>query len=210
MQGRLAPTQLTFVASTTSAAETISVSGSAQAGDWAILSDMSSNNVAISKVVPTGWTEISSDNLILATWSVVSAKILTAADVGATVTGMNTDAGNLTKVMFVFRPNGIISNAISSTWESEISLGNPSSQSVAASGVATPLVVLGIVGSTGSDTANFSTASPAFTATVLVDGGTGSQRMGYTIYNSSPSSHTIDANDLTGATLLASGYVRFV
>lgn len=198
-----------FVASATSIdSATIVIPSGAQAGDWAILFDhIFNNSPSPTEVVPAGWTQIGSSltNGTTRRW-VVSHKILVAGDPGATVTGMSPSTDS-DKVMFVFRGANPYASATPSTWNGEQTTLNPASQTVSASGQTAPLIVLGQA-FVSNATAAFSTASPAFDATVA----TSSARMlaGYKIYDASPSDHTIDQNDLGNTNCLRSGYVRLV
>jgi hypothetical protein len=199
---------LSFVASANSASNTITIPASAQAGDVAILFDFAVRGQATepTDVVPTGWTGI-----ITHTFSVagptsgrarISYKILAGGDPGASVTGMNSDVED--KVMLVFRGSQAISAVNAAGWDLVTGTGNPSSQTVAASGGAAPLVVFGMA-DVNNGTAAFSTASPAFDATVA--NSDADMLAGYKIYNSAPADHTIDHNH-TGSNALGSGYLE--
>ena len=201
---------IAFHAEAADVSGTLTFPAGTQAGDFAVLVNAAAGLGAGSAddVVPAGWTPLATaavdtSGTIINYRIRSSCKVLTSADVAAgSVTGMNesSEAG----VMLVFRPTGQITNAIASSWEVAATTGNPSSQTVSAAGQSAPLVVIGSVASNLA--ASFSTASPAFDATIT---DSTSFVVGYKIYNASPADHTIDADDLGDVTLLTSGYVRF-
>lgn len=204
---------VSFNASATSTATAITIPSGALVGDWAILFDHAhrSSGGLPSSTVPTGWTQIGSplDNGSTRKW-IVSYKILVSGDPGSPVSGMGGDSNTdeVDKVMFVFSSStGSFTSATSSTWNGQQTTADPTSQTVSASGQTTPLIVLGQSFCSNAAGA-FSTASPAFDSTVA----NGSTHMlgGYKIYNSSPSNHTIDQNDLGATNCLRSGYVQLV
>ncbi len=202
-------TTITFVASAGANAATITIPAGAQAGDVAVLFDLAhSTSVAAAptSVTPANWTLIKETNEAVSRGSraITSYKILAAGEPGSSVTGMNDDRED--KVMLVFRGNVAVVTVTPSVWNGESTDGDPASQSVAASGGAAPLVVLGCAGDDNSN-ASFATASPAFDGT-----GTATDLdaiMGYKIYNSAPADHTIDMADLGSNNALHSGYLQF-
>lgn len=216
MDGSLAPppgfvsgvSSLTFVDdgnSTNTATCTIPAAG--QTGDIAIFFDGVTNTSAITKVIPAGWTELAYaatasgfNRVALA----CSYKVLAGGEAGTSITGMSHDQEN--KWILVFRPDATITTVTPSTWSIQTTTGNPTSQTVSASGQPTPLLVLGVCHTESAVT--FSTASPAFDAEFVNNGALGrSMRVGYKIYNSSPADHSIDMNDFSNNNL-ASGYIR--
>lgn len=209
---------LTFVGFSTSmgANGPIVIPAAAIAGDYAILFDTAENlsGSSIAAVVPLGWTSIANDFAVGGGRSLrmmVSHRIL-AAPGGGSITGMNDSAE--TKLLLVFRPSSSISSIIPSAWNTQITSGNPSSQTVTASGVATPLIVFAwaSVGHPGETLPAFTTETPAMTN--LTSGDSPTQlgpetRLGYTMYNTSPANQSIDVGDGGDVTGLQSGYVRF-
>jgi len=191
---------LDFHASAISEASTVTVPASALANDLAILLDYQNNSsVDPVDVVPAGWTSVGSlFRMTGGSFNRVgvraSRKILVAGDISASITGMN-GILNEAKVLLVFRPTGgTITTVDASTVNGQATSADPASQSVVASGQPIPLIVIGGASSHGGSAA-FSTASPAFDATVVTTGN-GWLRGGYKIYNSAPADHTIDMNDL--------------
>lgn len=196
----------TLIGSATSTSTTISVPAAAIAGDWAILFDTASNKTgsSVSTAVPSGWTSLA-DGFVSSGRSIrstVSHRKLTG---GGTVTGMTGDLKS--KVMLVFRPSTSILTTVPSTWNNEATAGDPSSQTVTASGVTTPLIVFAVAAATSSSAPSFSTETPAMTNITTAQNPL-AMRIGYTIYNSSPSNQSIDMGD-SSVNVLQSGYVRF-
>lgn len=208
MIGGVGELSLAFVASAVTDGTSCTVPATALAGDLGVLLDYAKklSNAIPTDVVPSGWTGIVTDGATAGGTAGgrvrASYKILTALDVGAGVTGMNDDRNP--KVMFVFRPSRGIASVTASSWNAEVNGGNPTSQTVSASGQVTPLVVLGFCAE-GDNNAEFSTASPAFDGEVETAAGT--NNAGYKIYNSAPANHSIDMNDLGAINGLASGYL---
>lgn len=199
-------TSLAFQASATSINSQITVPVGAAAGDWAIIFDSAATaSPPGTLVIPSSWANVKGEAPAgLAGHYQVSHKILTGGDPGAVLTGL--DAASEEKVMLVYRPNGTISTVTISTWNGEVTDGDPSSQNVAAAGQLVPLIVFGM-SKINNSTAAFATASPAFDATVA--SADNDLLVGYKIYNSSPADHTIDMADLGSSNILVSGYIRF-
>ena len=189
----------------------VTIPAAAIAGDWAILfdADEDTGGGAIGSAVPAGWASIA-DTFASPGWalrSTVSHKILTAAG-GGSVTGI---PGG-TKILMVFRPSTSLAAATPSTWNAEVTAGNPSAQTVSASGVTTPLIVFAwaSLGNAGDALPSFSTETPAMTNLTNTGPSGGPEcRLGYTIYNTSPSDQSIDTADGGSINGLQSGYVRF-
>jgi hypothetical protein len=199
---------LAFQASAVSNAATITVPASVVDDDFGVLFDMAIGASTPSAVTPTNWTNRHSSGGSVGGQPfrrMVSTKILTTAEASGSITGMNDTAED--KVMLVFRPSRAIVTQNFSTFNGETTAGSPSLQTVSAAGNASPLLVLASAGITTGGTAAFSTASPAFTATV--DTGDADLRVGYIIYNSSPVNHSIDMDDLGVVNQLISFFVSF-
>lgn len=192
---------LSFNTSAVSNANTITIPAGALVGDLAVLFDQCFGGTT--DVIPTGWTGIATATAGGAgSRGRISYKVLVGGDPGASITGL--DATSEDKVMLVFTPSATIATVTVSTWNIASTALDPASQSVLASGQATPLVVLGS-SSVNGGTAAFATASPAFDATVAT--ADADLLVGYKIYNSSPADHTIDQNDLGNDQIPASGYL---
>lgn len=193
---------VTYVGTADSSASTVTIPGTAAAGDIAVLYDGAHNSSGTpSLVTPAGWTN-RVDNSITGLRVAVASKLLVGADVGAVITGMSGTFGNH-KMLLVFRPDVPIVAATFSTFTSEFTNGNPSAQVIAASGQAAPLIVLGGCGYSGSPV--FSSVSPAFDAQIVPSHDR--MRIGYKLYSSAPADHTIDMNDLGAQNSLWGGYI---
>ena len=205
---------ITFVNSATSDSGTIAIPSEAIQGDYAILFDgaTSASLSAPSIVVPVGWTQLktsagTSVNFGYGMRQTISHRILGPSPGGTLVTGMN-DTGE-TKILLVFRTNSSIGTLVPSTFNGEMTEGNPSSQTVTASGVAPPLIVFACGTTSVSTPPAFATETPAMTNVTKSGGGYISMRVGYTVYNSSPANQSIDTGDNGQLNALQSGYVRF-
>ncbi|MGH6922857.1 MAG: hypothetical protein ACRED5_03715 [Propylenella sp.] len=197
---------LSYVSGANSESSNITIPATAAVGDLAVLFDYAQTDGSTpTNVVPTGWTQVvtafgGDGNEARTT---VSYKILTAGNPGSSVTGINGE--NNYKIMFVFRWTSTINTVTPSSWASQVTGNEPNSQVVSASGQATPLIVFGHAAEEGSGVA-FSTASPAFDATMTTS--SGESRAGRKIYNASPANHTIDMDDEGSHNALVSGYLR--
>lgn len=198
------PTTLTFVGRTQSSTGTVNISGiSFVAGDLCIIMNTLQQGTPTA-ATPSGFTQIAdAPRGSLGGAARVSYKILTGSE-----TNISSGSSCTDEVMFalVLRPNRGISTVTASTWNTQVTNGNPTLQTVDPTAVVTPLVVLGVTCSQSSSY-DFSTASPAFTERPLALFGGTAARYGYIIYNSSPASHSIDINDEGNDNVLLSGYV---
>lgn len=196
----------TFVGSATSGGDSITIPTAAIAGDWGILFDAAVDlDTAIPATVPAGWSSLATGALTGPPnyRMVVSERTLVG---GGSITGL---AGFLTirKILLVFRSSSAILTKTGSTWGTEVTASNPASQLVSASGVAAPLGVFAFAMLQSSSAPTFSTESPSMT-NITRTGTNISIRVGYTMYDASPSNQSVDLND-AGTQGLLSGYVRF-
>lgn len=133
--------RIAFFASSTSSGANITAPANIIAGDIIVLADFADNGSGIpSKVIPTGFTEISSQGLTDSRGT-LSYKLAAGTEGSSSITGQNGDFTN-NKVMCVFRAYAsslTLGGAIGT-----ISDGNPSGQTITASGGTAPLVVLGM------------------------------------------------------------------
>lgn len=197
-------TSLTFVDSAVSTGSTITVPATAAVGDIAFLFDTGRQaSPGPASVVPAGWTPIAETVPSNTLRIITSRRVLTSGEPGSTVTGINASTF-VSKVILVFRPNATILTVTHSTWNTVPETnGDPASQSVLASGGVAPLIVFGLVTTTGTPAFNAST-TPAFTATVS----SGNIIVGYRISNSAPADQTLDMDDLGNANNMQSGWVE--
>lgn len=192
---------LTFVDSAVSSGASITIPAAAQENDIAFLADAS--QLGEDNLIPSGFTSLANASSESSLRLRTSYRVLGAAPGGTSATGMDGDFTDQ-KIMLVFRPNQPASSIAIPTWGAEATQNNPSAQTVSASGQTQPLVVIGAAATSGSPA--FSTASPAFDGTVTQ----GLLIVGYKVYNTAPSDHTIDMNDLGSRNVLESGYIRAV
>lgn len=187
-------TSWTFVGSTTSTTGSVSVHGSAVAGDLAILyqNARNSSGSAPALVLPSGFVAISggfSDSINRVRMS-VSAKILTSA--GGSVTGMDGTSSD-GKTLAIFRANAPLTGFTVQDLEEYYGSGNPPTKTINASAAASACIVLcSIMAVSGSATYSGINSNPNFDADLTVPTG---MAVGYKIYNSSPADHTYDGND---------------
>lgn len=196
--GSVSVQTLTFIASDKANSSTITIPSSAAIGDLAVLCDWAQGSPSL--VIPSGWTQIRDSAAVTARMT-ISYKVLVAGEPGSSITGMGSQDPN--KIIFVFRPDKVISSVTPSTWAIEVTNSNPASQNIAAAGKGVPLVVIGAAGVT-TGTADFTTATPAFTATIRTN--STDLFAGYKIYNTAPADHTVDAGDVA-TNGLTSGYI---
>lgn len=202
---------ISFVNSAVSDTHEIIIPSDAAIGDLAVYLNFAvdGDTSAPTDVVPTDWTgliEVENDGIVQASRGRASYKILVSGDPGSTITGMNGNQQD-SNVMFVFRSSTGIFSVTPSTWQGSRSTGNPSAISLTASAGGVPSVVIAYC-ATDNTTAEFSTASPSFTAEV--ESANGGINAGYIIYSSSPQNHTVDMNDLDNRNTLVGGYIVIV
>jgi hypothetical protein len=183
----------------------ITIPAAAQPGDFGILFDCGASVGIPSDVTPTNWTGFVSTTITGTTRLRVSRKILVAGDPNLSLTGIN--ATDDRKILLVFRGTSPFHLSTVPTWGADAQTGNPSSQVVAAAGIACPVIVFGMVcDADGGGVAAFTANSPAFDGTLATTDG--DMVVGWKIYNGGPVNHTIGMGDLGSANVLATGYVR--
>lgn len=182
------------VATATSTSGTITVpSSGAAAGDIAILCDSSRNSGSGStiptKVIPSGWTELTTGSGTAnggnGFRTTLSYKVLTGGDLGASITGQNSNVNS--KQMLVLRTDAPVSGATAGTLNYQVTLGDPTLQTVTPP-TAYPVLV---VGGFHVNAAGTFTVSPSGTALSASAAGA----INYAVYDSSPASTTYDHND---------------
>lgn len=196
---------LTRVADGGSASSTTSLPSGSQAGDVCILFDFANNSSGTpTTVVPSGFTTISNLDGGSTSRRILSAGILTAADITAgTLTGMS-GTNYVHKLVVGFRPDVAITSGSVGSANEEITNGNPTLQTITASGGAAPLVVFamgcqnsgitmsGTLTSTGTQVTNLNSRLRAY----------------YHIYNTSPADLTVDMGDFGNNNSLHSAYFQ--
>ncbi len=200
-----APAPVASISSTvlnaTSILSTVVIPASAQAGDVAILFDFAVNASGTpTLVVPTDWDD-SAATTGSTSRTQISKKILTGADPGATITGLNGTSSNQ-KVMFVFRPDVPANTITNFGWDIGDATGDPSDRVTSPAAQPVPLIVFGMAACPAS-TAAFNSETPALTAKVSCSNA--DLIAGYKIYNSSPATQTIGMADLGAVNHVAAG-----
>ena len=199
---------VSFLTSVNVSATTITIPATVIDGDFAVLFDHAGGSSMPSDVTPSGWT--SHANLAGSVSTAAdfryraSYRLLTTALAGTSVTGMVSTGFLSSKIMLVFRPNIPAFTLTLKDPATEFTSSDPASQTLTSGSGTNPLVSFGYVGSY-ADSPVFSTASPSFDSQITQ--GTNS-RAGYKIYNSSPSNHTIDMNDLGNHNCLSTFYIE--
>lgn len=207
------PTTLSFQASATSTGSTITGPSSIQAGDLLVLSDIRIGpGSPPTAVVPSGFTSTQSSVSGGAFFSqfrhILSYKIADGSEASASLTGMAGDGGS--KILFVFRPDNPITTVTPASGGAQATTGNPTSQTVAASGGTPPLVIIGAYATVHGDTVTIDprTFTPAKTDEVRRNAvfGTIDHWLAYRVYDSSPADTSIDMDDEGDENSLLSRY----
>lgn len=191
---------LAFYTSATSTAATIAVPAEVVGGDLMVLYDVAGGTPG--SVTPTGWTLINSA-ASGAVRAVISYRIATNTDAGASVTGMDSTA--MRKAMLVFR-GPVVAVSVSSVG-SQGTDANPAAQTVLAASGTPPLIVFGgySCGNNPVDPRTFTVASVAAKdGEVFADT---KSYLAYKIYNSNPADVVIDMNNEGNNNLLNSFYL---
>lgn len=201
--------QVSVVSVTSSSAETIAWPSGIQAGDVAFLFDFAARQSGqLNEVVPTGFTKIGGGLPLQYARLCISRKILTGSETG-NITGLNGNYSN-TKALIVVRGSLTISSVSTSTMALQVTGGDPTPQTVAASGGTAPLIIFGLVGNISDKNVAFSSVSPSFDSETLVAAtNNASQRVGYKIYGASPADLTVDSAGGYTENTLASFYAQF-
>lgn len=201
---------ISFIASTTSTAATITAPATINAGDLLILFD---NNDQLSStppsVVPTGFTQITvytGDDGTVFYKGLISYKIANGTEDSSTITGLASLFSGVRKCLLQFRGNIAITSITPVSIDASFTEGDPASRVVpSASGVVPLIVFAEYFCNSSSISAATRTFSPA------ADGEVNSsnfQYIKYKIYNSSPADITADLGDNGGGNALSSFYLR--
>lgn len=189
-----------------SAAATIAIPATAQAGDVAVLLDFAvSNTTAAGAVTPSGWTQIRTDvvNATTAIRASVCYKILVSGDVNATVTGMS--GGTSTrKMLLLLKNNRKVTQVTVGSSNGAASGLDPAAQIITVAGV-TPSILL-IAHYASSSAVNPRTTSKTMTEVV---GSSTNQYCLYSVVNSRSlvENITVDMTD-NGTNALQSFYLK--
>lgn len=185
---------------------TITAPASINAGDLIVLIDYAINATGLpTEVVPSGFTSISSVSSGK-TRCILSYKKADGTEGSSSITGMSSNINVMYKVIVTFRGDVAATTITSNDPDGEATTGNPTAQTVTASGGSSPLVVIG--GYASNNNVNPRTMSPA------KDGEVGSSTVAYIawkIYNSSPADVSVDMDDEGSAVhCLTSCYIEMI
>ena len=208
--GQQSLSELSFVASSTSTASTITLPAGIQAGDLIVIYDTaaSNNSTVPTSVVPSGFTPALDQDFAssLARRQIVSYKIADGSESSAVVSIMSGTGASSTAAL-VFRGDAPISSVTPAGFTSQMTDGNPSAQVIPSGSGAVPLVAVAKWHVSGSGTAiNPRTMSPSEDGEITI-AGSSDYYVKYKIYNSSPADVTVDMDDEGSRNLLSSGYL---
>lgn len=192
---------LSFIASTTSTASTVTAPASIDAGDLLVILEGAGGSVSGS--LASGFTLAREDiNGPTQTNIRIGYKIADGSEDSASLGGYS--ASVMRKIVLQFRGDVAISSIAVQDDDGEITTGNPASQTVTSSGGTTPLIVFGHYFSNG--TVDPRTFSPTETGEVSSDSDLHYAK--YLIYNSSPANVSVDMDDEGGVNALQSLYLE--
>ncbi|QPC44927.1 hypothetical protein HW532_20840 [Kaustia mangrovi] len=198
--------KIRLVAATTSSTNQVLISAKAREGDLAVLFDASFNvESRPNTALPTGWGSHINDSYkqevagktISGGRAIISSKILTAGDAGATVTGMDTNA-TVRKTLLVFRARKPIIARSAVDPKGYIGLADPDQRDLTFGANAPPAIVLAFAATanTGNGDVAFTVQTPPFEELVA---NTGNQITGYTIFQDGDAvpDQSFDMDDLS-------------
>lgn len=195
--------ELAFRSSANSTASTITIPSDVVAGDLLVLYDRATNTSGtVTFAVPSGFSTILNQLPVTTIRFVCSYKIATSTDASSSITGMNGTNDN-SKILLAFSTGGATTAAAYDIAFQQTD-GDPTSQTINASGQTTPLVVLGFI---RQQTATSQSMSPTQDGTAA--SGTTNTAY-YKIYNSSPADVTFDCGDGGTQNALMSFYIRVI
>lgn len=193
---------LTYVVGATGTASVVVPAG-AQVGDIAVLLDHARNsgNTNIpTAVVPTNFTTLYNDSTTANSngfRAIASYKVLEAGDLGATLTGMNDD--QVRKFLYILRPSRACTLTLDG-YNYQCTAGSPSAQTRAPT--ASPAVIIGLAHTANNGTFTFSPAGTALNIST-------DALSQIAVYNTAPSSTTVNVNDTGNWNALTSFALTF-
>lgn len=148
---------VSFINYSTSIFDTIVIPANSQVGDIALLGDFVGNLfVTVTRLSPSGWTQLASNGSLSRTGLTVSYKILTSGQPGSTITGQNGFINS--KVMLIFRLNsGSITSVATPYNQITCSTGNPTDHTVP---VATQPCIVAAFNASEATPASWASTSP--------------------------------------------------
>lgn len=203
-------TALSYITATVATApvstSTILVPYNVQAGDLLVWSEYTPNYSSGS--VPTGFTELV-DTTANAVRHRTAYKIATGSEAGTVITG-TTGSSGAPAALVVFRGSTPFVSASTGAWNSEgLNDGDPAQQTVIPPGSGLVLVLAATGARNALANIAFTTQSPSFDRVIShVSPGQDGLSVGYKIYTSGGSTHTIDVADSGTRNTLHSGYLQ--
>jgi hypothetical protein len=133
-----------LLASVTSTTSTITVPATVKKGDYLVLSDFATTSSGSpTSVIPSGFSEVKTTGPAGNRKVITSRKIAVGTEASTILTGMNGNRTN-SKILLVFRGGKPpVSDNLSTPLDQETQ-GNPTPQTVAASGGTPPLLIFGV------------------------------------------------------------------
>jgi len=196
------PIEWTFVASATSTAAGITVPGSAQEGDLAILADFARQiSGSPTLVTPAGWTGVATTTSTGRPVMRTSGRLLGASPGGTSVTGMDGNFADA-KAMIVLRPSRPVTLLDLQSLNNEYTANNPTPQVIACAAGQVGMVAVAVFASGAAVAPR--TFSPAEDGEVSP--GT-TLYLKYKVFNTSPADITVDMDDEGSDNFLVSFYV---
>lgn len=201
-----APAAILAVTSATSTAATIAVPSSVMAGDLLVLMDRAENSLGgglPATVVPTGFTS-AINTPQFDERQIISAKLADGSDAGSTLTGMDGTSADA-KLLLVFRRFPAATSISIQDPAGQATDGNPTAQTINASGGNAPLVALAGYSSYGAVSPR--TMTPAKQSEISI-----STRyfLAWKIYDSSPADVSADMDDEGLGNFLQSLYIEMI
>lgn len=194
-------------ASATSVTNSITVPTVA-AGDLIVFANHSTSDPAPAPalVTPSGFTNLANVTTGGARASLFY-KLAAGTESGSSLSGMNGDFYKYIALV-TFRRSPAAATATPSSWNSQITDGNPTQQTVSSSGGVVPLVVIGSYGSSGFavDPRTFTVGGSAAKDSELAVSGN-ALYLAWKIYNSGPADVVVDMDDEFFGNAVTSGYI---
>lgn len=200
LSGNSGVSNISIFGTNTSSTPGVTAPASIIAGDFIIFDQFTRNIGAPTSVTPSGFTNVFDFNNGNDK-SMCDVKIANGTEGGTTITGM--DGINDYKTIIVIRGDRPIRGYQILSLNTQSTSGNPSAQNCTAANGPVPLIIIAHYASDG--TVSPRTASPAMDAELSPNV---NFYTAYKIYNSSPSTHSIDMDD-EGNNQLASFYINF-
>lgn len=193
-------------ASATSLTNSITVPTVA-AGDLIVFANHATNDPAPAPalVTPSGFTNLANVTTGASRASLFY-KLAAGTESGSSISGMNSDL-YMSIALITFRRSPAAATATPSSWNSEITDGNPTQQTVSSSGGIVPLVVIGSYGSVAAvDPRTFTVGGSAAKDNELAVSGN-ALYLAWKIYNSGPADVVVDMDDEFLGNAITSGYI---